>query len=81
MDFCYNADDWEVTHPWEDRADLLQSMAPGDFMELGLLRALPTKFMVCTLDDDGSFGEAFFDTKVEAEAEAARQRERFNADA
>ena len=76
---CFNADDWEVTYEWSDRADLHDDMYCGDVLRVGVLTRLPDRWVACvpvTFDEAGAPDETemrWFDSFDEANAAANRQ--------
>jgi len=73
-DYCYDADAWECTYPWQDRDDLTMDLAPGDTLEVACLRQLPTKWVCCIVRDD-EWETLWFDTPQEAADAIAHWRE------
>lgn len=66
-DYFYNADDWDVTYHDESGVlDALDYVKDG-IIEIGRLKALPSKFVVRLWDEDGyHLEDRYFDTKEEA---------------
>jgi len=73
---CFNADDWEVTYCWSDRADLHDDMFCGDVLRVGRLTRLPDQWIACvpvTFDEAGRPDETemrWFDSFEEANTAA-----------
>lgn len=76
-DYCYDAADWEYTHTWEDRGELMEAfkdrMEHGPF-PIGCLKKLPSKYLAdvpTEVGDDGDVLDSewrWFDTLEEANA-------------
>lgn len=73
---CFNADDWEVTYEWSDRADLYDGMFCGDVLRVGRLTRLADQWVACvpvTFDENGAPDETemrWFNSFEEANAAA-----------
>lgn len=80
-DFCYVANTWETTWPFEDRDMIADEINPSDVVEVGTLIAGPTMWVAkvpVAWDDDGDpedWEVQWFDTKEAAEAAAERKPE------
>lgn len=83
-DFVYDPDNWEVTYPWVDRAEMVDGMGLWykDIKRLETLVRGPDKWVVdvvLTWDDDGDPDETelqWFDSKEEAEKALAESLEK-----
>jgi hypothetical protein len=73
---CFNADDWDVTYEWSDRADLHDGMFCGDVLRVGRLTRLADQWVACvpvTFDENGAPDETemrWFNSFEEANAAA-----------
>lgn len=73
---CFNADDWDVTYEWSDRAELLDGMFCGDVLRVGRLTRLTDQWVACvpvTFDENGAPDETemrWFNSFEEANAAA-----------
>jgi hypothetical protein len=44
-DYCYDADNWDCTHSWDDQDFLTDDLPCGEVMEVALLKKLPSLFV------------------------------------